>query len=1555
MKIPHVRQFQLFLLTGLAFFFCGLISLYALDDPETPAPKPIQDILNQFFGKGDARTDPESGIAAPLDSNLPFDRDQATILENAAQRERLGQYPEAIAIYQDLLKNPSESVLQTTGDNVITLRWEVHRRLQNLPLEARQLYLRTYSGLAQRTLDAAASTSEIGAVRAVAETYFLTPAGQRAANQLASWHVDRGEFAIAAIWYRRLIDFNSPLAADPVWQYRTKKILAQAHLNTTPEDPQEAAGEDEVVRYLPVKTAEQLKEQWASLNNFFNPPLEDWLYPGGAPHRTGRSQGTLPLLISEWEHSTTDNPQLINQIQQLHADMDVGRTPTIPAMQPIAIGDRIVFRSFRGLVVVHAVTGEVLWETQDSTSPEDLLLQTSNTPTELFPRHVVLNVNALQGPVRIQMNRTLNQDPFINFLFRNSLHGTMTSDGSSLFVVEQNALLPPQVSFNYYSRNTPADSDAFQRDWQANRLSAYDLETGRQLWSVGGPRLSPVVDSPVAGSYFLGPPLADRGELYAVTEQDNAIRLLCLEAETGSLKWSRILSYIDSPIDRDLVRRWWPSQVSISEGVLICPTNNGLIAGVDRESREILWIKRYTELPARNGEGNPRSRGIQAMTNGGTISDRWASTPPIVINNIVIYAPPDLPVLLAYRLADGQQLWRHDGMAQGIYPAGVYEDSLLVVEQKQLVAYGLEEGQILWQKAFRDFSSSSDGEAPAPCGRSVMADQTLMLPMGGNEVWYFDLKSQEFTGKAHVGSPNTRLGNLIMSRGRFLSAAVDRVALFSPKQVVEQQIRTELAQNPRAPRAHLQQTRIEMLEQRYQGAYDSLRQINPSDLTPSQQSEYRGLYRSVLQGLVAEESVNPDELFALWETFLDTDNDRRTYLRLLAAYHHQHREYEQALLQLAQLAGLVDDQLVTEQDDPTLQIRQDVWLHKRMFQLWKASSGKASSLMTETVREASDQALESGNLPQMLLAAQIYGFHPEAETLLLTLIEKGMSERQFAVVEFATNLLSQFEDPALKATALAHRGNLLVEFGLEQDGAYFWNQLSEFPSDLVLLDGSTVAETIAQNRSQLSNTVPPQRTSNWVDFEYEPHQITTSRWTSRTGSVNLDRSSLPFFVQHKFEYDRNENRLYIVERATNQQRDAVPIQRIENMPASNVLPIRIEGHLMIMYCQGTVQCYSVPEKRMLWAIPARSMSGSSGVVSASNMPMKSLQKAKTAASRFRLNQEVREFTPLVYSDDTTIYIYGRNELTACDLYSGQIRWVRRGVSPRAAIYGHQNVLCVIPGNLSYAAVLHCEDGSQVHTDELHKIIESGIQIAGTNVVTITEPNPATQLPLRLPGAEGDAAGEKLRILQGRDLITREILWSEIIQEEDFVGALDDQNLVIVNRNNQLRMLNILTGEVQLETTIDELKISEARELFVYRDRERLFVVANRSATQFTYLSIFNQRMSGTLACVDLNLGQLMWTHESQRRNLILEDLDQMPFVVLASARHERKHELYVGVFEVEILDKVTGQILFSDSLLMQNQVQKLAWDEAKHEIVFDVSNAVQTIRPKQPAKPSSTE
>lgn len=207
----------------------------AKDDEQKEAPKqPLQNLIKNLLGFGKQKAAPnqnerveEGDKRDSIDQRAPLIREQESLLRRAETRIDRGQWPEAIEILQTLLEEETESVVIGRDGDFRSIRWETQAHIGDLPPQAREMYERTYGPLAERLLRDASAQSDFPTIREVAEKYFHTQAGYEAANRIAAYHLDHGEFAIAARWYRRLEGSDAEFVSDPLWRFKVGQTLQQ--------------------------------------------------------------------------------------------------------------------------------------------------------------------------------------------------------------------------------------------------------------------------------------------------------------------------------------------------------------------------------------------------------------------------------------------------------------------------------------------------------------------------------------------------------------------------------------------------------------------------------------------------------------------------------------------------------------------------------------------------------------------------------------------------------------------------------------------------------------------------------------------------------------------------------------------------------------------------------------------------------------------------------------------------------------------------------------------------------------------------------------------------------------------------------------------------------------------------------------------------------------------------------------------------------------------------------------------------------------------------------
>ena len=600
----------------------------------------------------------------PVSRRVAVDRRVATSIDRAEQLLKENEYDVAFNTLHTLLIRPSVLVYSRQHGYETTVD-RINRILSGLSPELKRQYELRFGPLATRMLDAALQKQTRSAISDVASRFFQTNAGFRAANILATMHLDAGDMASAYRWMVRLNQSDAPLTKSAEWQLRFA-VVEQALTGKQPE----LTGET-VLNGNRVSASE-----WLSANRLprpSDPPLENWMQFSGNAARSGYAAGSDPLLVKRWSRAATNNPTHQTNIDLATATIVDGNLAAVPAGMPVAVNGRIIFRTLRGATVVDAGTGAIQFETREN---ESYGLQ------RLSPR-------------------TRNQSPtaslhgFGSHMYRNGVWGFLACDEQRVYVIERHELFGQQASV--YSRSLNAQ----QMRLKTNQLTAYDLTFGTPVWNVGGPATNESFELPLAGHFFFGPPAVADNTAFLIGEKDGEVRLCVLDVESGTTIWSVVLAYPDTPIERDPVRRNWPAQAAIAEGMIVCPTTLGWLIAVDQFSQSIQWMQQVATTQrstARLGGRVPETRVLK-------LNERWLPSAPIISNGRVVFAPTEGDQLLCLQLNDGKKLWSRTKADSQLYVAGVRDSQVLIVGRNKVTALDLESGDTRWDVPLDAFPS----------------------------------------------------------------------------------------------------------------------------------------------------------------------------------------------------------------------------------------------------------------------------------------------------------------------------------------------------------------------------------------------------------------------------------------------------------------------------------------------------------------------------------------------------------------------------------------------------------------------------------------------------------------------------------------------------------------------------------------------------------------------------------------------------------------------------------------------------------------------------------
>jgi outer membrane protein assembly factor BamB len=642
----------------------------------------------------------DPGTAAETELIPSLRADTPLVLKLDAARAFLQReaWAEAVPLLQALLDAPDDALIPVKDSPKVgkaVVRWtgvraEAARLLGALPPRGRAIYQAACGPPARALLAEARRKQDARLLAEVARRYPRTAAGAEAAYLLGRYHLDRSRVALAAACFQHLLDRDDtedlPAAT---WFYaavalrragdRAGADLAERRLAAASRDGLRLGGRRVSLR--------ELQEELAR--------IED----GGAGKATRPED--FPGLAVLWTLPTASE-DFTRTWLQIALEHEAGRgRPVVPAGVPVVAGGKVVYRSYHGLHAVHVRTGRQAWEAASGWSLDRMALH------PLYASHLDSWISAyLDGRASPQV------------LLGNTLLGTLSTDSERVFAVEDLAVPP----YGIYSRprrrwqepEGPNLGPELTRAADSSRLFAVDAASGKLAWEAGGRGGAPPADA-LCDCYFLGPPRPLEGRLYALTEKATELSLVCLSAADGALRWRQLLGYAPTRLRYDPGRRLQAAVPVCAGGILVCPTNAGVVVGVDLAGLGLVWAYPYRSEPLTVALSafERRRRDVRPR-----IHAEWDAAGVVVSGGRVVVSAPDSPALHCLNLRDGALLWQVRRAEDDLYVAGVWAGKVLVVGKRSCRALDLADGKQLWQV-----------ETGEPSGRGVVRGNTYYLPL----------------------------------------------------------------------------------------------------------------------------------------------------------------------------------------------------------------------------------------------------------------------------------------------------------------------------------------------------------------------------------------------------------------------------------------------------------------------------------------------------------------------------------------------------------------------------------------------------------------------------------------------------------------------------------------------------------------------------------------------------------------------------------------------------------------------------------------------------------
>ncbi len=690
-------------------------------------------------------------------------RDKAAAL--AGER----RYAEALAIYEQALRDGPSTVVPLGPDRACGV-WEyVMGRIASWPEEGKEVYRRGVDPSAERIFQAAKSAGDPEALEDLAGRYPFSSFVNDALSLAAGLWLDRGEPGRAASLLERLLAAEGA-AARPATIARLGMAWARSGQKKRLEELAERAAKEHAAASVVlggrvVNLAEALSGmRRAAVDGAPTAAtleIPSWETMGGHPSGTRAAEPGVQASRLAWRAPL--------RLMQYFAD------PLLTMQRGFAAFPAGEFRPF-----FPAVSDGMLYVHNETTLYAYNLFARRPDPLWRF------DVPAPEGEVMFE-------DRLI--------YATAVHEGR-VFANLMTAVDRPDDQLGYVRVKYPFPRRA---------LFALDAYTGRLLWRLGGEIRKDSLEENVT---FSTPPTAEDGRLYvgAVRQKESTDPfehfVLCIEAATGRVIWFTFVASGGTEINLfgNSIRESLGSPVAVDGDSVYYCTNHGAVAAIEKKSGRLRWVYRYPQVPVRPA----RTIHVFRSRLG------WINSPPVAASGMVVVTPMDAPSAYGLDARTGEPRWARPRSPETRTIYGAL-DGTLVIGGEGLELVDIRTGKLL----------ALTGPELRGTGRGVVAADGIYVPAadGLRRVKWdgsWERRSPREAAEQAWGVP-ARLGggNLIVVDGAVVLAAHDGIEVYFDRRDQERAIRAELGRDPDNP-ALLYRGAIRLLESGAAGEAEDL-------------------------------------------------------------------------------------------------------------------------------------------------------------------------------------------------------------------------------------------------------------------------------------------------------------------------------------------------------------------------------------------------------------------------------------------------------------------------------------------------------------------------------------------------------------------------------------------------------------------------------------------------------------------------------------------------------------------------------------------------------------
>lgn len=1532
---------------------------------------------------------------------VPTDREARRLIQAAQDYIKKKEWRVAAECLQSLLESREDTFLELDGTTDqgkpekrrLSVRSEANRLIGELPPDGLEFYQVLYGQTAGERLKEALEKSDPAILAEVASRYLHTTAGAEATSLLATYHLDRGNYLMAALCFEKIL---SRADADKL----SGKTLLKAALafkragdaeaaEKTWKRVAEKAGRGEIVLGGQKTTVDRLRAEFERPIDGAGAltPRDAYVFRANAT-RSATGAGGAAFLEPRWTTSMLplddakgDTPKedvdATNWIRQnLEAALKtLENRPILPSFFPIATNGKLLYRTYDGVYCVSLrdldttdgkiKAGELLWNSRTHGGLHRMARDT-NRKAALETWYRVYREPAT-GPAGV--------------FFENAVVGTLSHDNQRVYFVDDLAVPPHQYTFNNMNLVGAQNNNfrPFEEEVKSSQLTAVDIETGKVSWMA--PMRDKDKDKPptateteLAETCFLGPPLPLGGKLYVLVEKNTELRLMCLDPVRLDAKgmpeivWIQSLGMANVRLLQDSQRRLQAAHLAYGDGILVCPTNAGVIVGIDLLSHSFVWAYSYRDstqpmpdeiLPGMIGRG--RLRGLPTTSGSTPAQERWRTSAPVISNGKVVFTAHDSAHVHCLNLRDGRMQWTVKREDDDLYLAGVFGRRVAIVGRNAIRAVNFDEGpRETWGKAAWKLPTGG-----LPSGQGVASDDIYYLPLqktgdspqAGPGIFAVNVatgKKLSIAAKRNQELP----GNLLFADGDIISQTAQNISAYPQLRVKESEISRRLKDNPNDPIGLAERGELYLYDGKLTEAVADLRM----SLSHGPAAETRMKARNKLHEALTElfqdkfEAAEPylDEYRDLCKVEIPADADAPTrarltdeqlrreanFLSLLGRGREAQGRLLDALAAYEQFGALTGNkELIGVIDEASTRSRPDVWSRGRIKGMIDRASADQRRLLENAIGERYKVVRDRG-IGELRSFVAVFGSNfpvgREAHLRLAELLLKETSPDALTEAEarlqslcFSPELRKQ--DPTMAARAIEAMIRIYVRRGLFEDAVGLYKQLGDEFKSVVVIDGKTGADLLQElmTDKRFLPYLEPQGLL-WRGSFKGTDSVGRNDAVVNSVTIEPEGDLLPFFQRHRLVLDINAQgssnswSFRVLDRATNAER-----WRQGGLPVANYFVIGPQsfrfayarGHMLILHLNNLVSAYNLVEQRPIWTY---NLLGKNSQL-ANNQQMQIMVNPND--KRLYLAQQdgrQERLGGVAVAEASFVCLQTRDGLVALDLSrpGPSVLWIKSDVSLKADVFGDDQHVFIVDGGgdgvPATARALRAQDGVATPVPEFAALFSRRIRTIGG----------------RLQLQEDSPSGEKVCRLY--DVKSGKDIWRQSFSAGAIVIQSDDPSVTgFLEKDHTVTLLDTWTGETLFRSLIRAEHAEKLQSVGLLSDRDRFYLTLVREKEQLVDWQsnlthgLRSMRVNGPVYALNRGTGKLEWICDFlPYQNVLLEQSRDLPLLLFTalSMKLSPNGGYERNAVKVTAVDKRTGKLIYDKEFPSQTHFQAVKTD-----------------------------